>query len=139
MSDFRVNDLVVSDLVVSDLVANDLVASNLTVNELTVNDLISVLHAINRTINRTMSRAMNRAMNRHCAIATGLLSSLLLLGSPSTPPVQAETEMEMPAAEDTLDTKFQQVDQPLSAKAAVTVGGLALIAAELWWFLGKRR
>jgi plastocyanin domain-containing protein len=78
-------------------------------------------------------------MNRHCAIATGLLSSLLLLGSPSTPPVQAETEMEMPAAEDTLDTKFQQVDQPLSAKAAVTVGGLALIAAELWWFLGKRR
>jgi hypothetical protein len=139
VSDFRVNDLVVSDLVVSDLVANDLVASNLTVNELTVNDLISVLHAINRTINRTMSRAMNRAMNRHCAIATGLLSSLLLLGSPSTPPVQAETEMEMPAAEDTLDTKFQQVDQPLSAKAAVTVGGLALIAAELWWFLGKRR
>lgn len=139
MSDFRVNDLVVSDLVVSDLVANDLVASNLTVNELTVNDLISVLHAINRTINRAMNRTMSRAMNRHCAIATGLLGSLLLLGSPSTPPVQAETEMEMPAAEDTLDTKFQQVDQPLSAKAAVTVGGLALIAAELWWFLGKRR
>lgn len=36
------------------------------------------------------------------------------------------------------DTSFQRIDQPLGVKALVTIGGLALIAGELWWFLGHR-
>lgn len=31
--------------------------------------------------------------------------------------------------------EFQQIDQPLWAKGAVTAGGLGLIGLELWWFL----
>ncbi|MGP1386065.1 MAG: hypothetical protein ACTS2F_21075 [Thainema sp.] len=36
------------------------------------------------------------------------------------------------------DTSFQPIDQPLGVKALVTIGGLALMAGELWWFLGNR-
>lgn len=35
-------------------------------------------------------------------------------------------------------TQFQRLEQPLGLKLAVTAGGLALIALELWWFLGRR-
>ncbi|MDJ0735910.1 MAG: cupredoxin domain-containing protein [Nostocaceae cyanobacterium] len=31
--------------------------------------------------------------------------------------------------------QFQRLEQPLSLKIAVTVGGLALMGVELWWFL----
>jgi plastocyanin domain-containing protein len=31
--------------------------------------------------------------------------------------------------------EFQQIDQPLWVKGAVTMGGLGLIGLELWWFL----
>lgn len=31
--------------------------------------------------------------------------------------------------------QFRGIEQPLSLKIAVTVGGLALIGLELWWFL----
>ncbi|MEA5516151.1 hypothetical protein [Nodularia sp. UHCC 0506] len=31
--------------------------------------------------------------------------------------------------------KFQAIDQPLGLKFGVTMGGLGLIAVELWWFL----
>jgi plastocyanin domain-containing protein len=31
--------------------------------------------------------------------------------------------------------QFQPIDQPLSHKIGVTVGGIALIGLELWWFL----
>ncbi|MEA5580173.1 hypothetical protein VB620_02320 [Nodularia harveyana UHCC-0300] len=30
---------------------------------------------------------------------------------------------------------FQAIEQPLGLKIGVTVGGLALIGLELWWFL----
>lgn len=32
-------------------------------------------------------------------------------------------------------SEFQRIEQPLSSKIAVTVGGLSLIGLELWWFL----
>jgi plastocyanin domain-containing protein len=32
-------------------------------------------------------------------------------------------------------TQFQRIDQPLSNKVAVTLGGLGLMGLELWWFL----
>lgn len=31
--------------------------------------------------------------------------------------------------------KFQRIEQPLALKIGLTVGGLALISAQLWWFL----
>lgn len=31
--------------------------------------------------------------------------------------------------------QFRSIEQPLELKIAVTVGGLALIGLELWWFL----
>lgn len=34
--------------------------------------------------------------------------------------------------------QFQRIDQPLSNKIIVTVGGLGLIGLELWWFLLNR-
>lgn len=33
--------------------------------------------------------------------------------------------------------QFRRIEQPLSLKVAVTLSGLGLIAAELWWFLGS--
>lgn len=35
-------------------------------------------------------------------------------------------------------TLFQRIEQPLELKGAVTLGGLALIGLELWWFLFSR-
>lgn len=32
-------------------------------------------------------------------------------------------------------TQFQHIDQPLSNKVVVTLGGLGLVGLELWWFL----
>jgi plastocyanin domain-containing protein len=34
--------------------------------------------------------------------------------------------------------QVQQIDQPISHKIAVTLGGLGLIGAELWWFLRRK-
>ncbi|MBC6478591.1 MAG: hypothetical protein GDA56_13250 [Hormoscilla sp. GM7CHS1pb] len=37
-------------------------------------------------------------------------------------------------------SKFTRVEQPLPLKVGVTLGGLALIGGELWWFLfGKTK
>lgn len=48
----------------------------------------------------------------------------------------AAAEMEaMPASQ---SNKFRRIEQPLSLKVGVTLGGLALIGAELWWFLLKK-
>ncbi|WP_066382708.1 MULTISPECIES: hypothetical protein [unclassified Anabaena] len=35
-------------------------------------------------------------------------------------------------------TEFRPIQQPLSIKGAVTIGGLGLIGLELWWFLVKK-
>ncbi len=47
---------------------------------------------------------------------------------------QKEMEVEMPASNGE-QTSFQKVEQPLSLKLAVALGGLGLIGAELWWFM----
>lgn len=56
-----------------------------------------------------------------------IISLGLLLGM--TFGVQAA---EMPA---TVGYQFRRIEQPLSLKIGVTIGGLALIGLELWWFL----
>lgn len=44
-------------------------------------------------------------------------------------------EVEMPVSEREQTSQFQKIEQPLSLKLAVAVGGLGLIGAELWWFM----
>jgi plastocyanin domain-containing protein len=45
---------------------------------------------------------------------------------------------EMPSSESTHSGQFQRMEQPLSHRLAVTVGGLGLIGLELWWFLWSK-
>ena len=33
---------------------------------------------------------------------------------------------------------FQPIEQPLPVKIGVVLGGLTLVGAELWWFLGRK-
>ena len=47
--------------------------------------------------------------------------------------VLAEVKMPVSAGEQT--SQFQKIEQPLSLKVAVALGGLGLIGAELWWFM----
>lgn len=61
-------------------------------------------------------------------ILSSLISLGLVLGVASG--VKAA---EMPAQH--LKEQFRRLEQPLSLKVAVTLGGVGLIAAELWWFL----
>jgi plastocyanin domain-containing protein len=35
--------------------------------------------------------------------------------------------------------QFRRIEQPLELRVAVTMGGLALINLELWWFLSKQK
>lgn len=37
------------------------------------------------------------------------------------------------------DRSFRQIEQPLPIKVGVILGGLTLIGAELWWFLGRKQ
>ena len=71
---------------------------------------------------------------------TKILGSLVGLGfllvfTPNTALAQKDMEVEMPVAEGEQTSQFQKLEQPLSLKIAVAVGGLGLIGAELWWFM----
>ncbi len=61
------------------------------------------------------------------ALCTGILSLSLLLGTASV----SQAKMEMTETRN----QFSRIEQPLSLKILVTLGGLGLIGAELWWFL----
>jgi plastocyanin domain-containing protein len=37
------------------------------------------------------------------------------------------------------DRSFQPIEQPLPVKVGVVLGGMTLIGAELWWFLGRKQ
>ncbi|OUL29614.1 hypothetical protein BV372_22965 [Nostoc sp. T09] len=67
-------------------------------------------------------------------ILRSIVSLGLLFGVASSTAV-AQMTHEMPASEKSSRTEFQPIEQPLAIKGAVTVGGLALIGLELWWFL----
>jgi plastocyanin domain-containing protein len=47
----------------------------------------------------------------------------------------AQMPHEMPASSSEPTTQFRRIEQPLELKAGVTIGGIALIGLELWWFL----
>ena len=62
-----------------------------------------------------------------------LISLGLLMGIASG---ATATEMEMPANQ---TNQFRRIEQPFGLKLGVTLGGAALIGAEVWWFLFKKR
>lgn len=45
------------------------------------------------------------------------------------------TSVAMPTHSSEHTQEFRSIEQPVELKAAVTIGGLALIGLELWWFL----
>ena len=45
------------------------------------------------------------------------------------------TLAEISASTEKQTNQFQKIEQPVSLKLAVALGGLGLIGAELWWFM----
>lgn len=64
-------------------------------------------------------------------ILSRLIGLGLLLSITSSFPATAATSAEM----STRTVQFRQIDQPLALKLGVTLGGMALISLELWWFV----
>ncbi|HIK49653.1 MAG TPA: cupredoxin domain-containing protein, partial [Oscillatoriales cyanobacterium M59_W2019_021] len=71
---------------------------------------------------------MSRVLKK--SIFINFLSSIALLGSMET----AVAKIPEPPTGD----RFQLIEQPLPLKIGVTLGGIALIGLELWWFLGSK-
>lgn len=65
----------------------------------------------------------------------GSLASLSLLLNIVSGTAGAQTPMEMPGHASEQTSQFRRIEQPLGLKVGVTLGGLALIGLELWWFL----
>jgi len=63
--------------------------------------------------------------------SSSIITLSLLLGMAS-----GATASEMPVNQ---TNEFRRIEQPFSLKLAVTLGGAALVGAELWWFLFKKR
>lgn len=66
-------------------------------------------------------------MKSNQVILTGLLSLGLILGNVQV----SQAQMDMGQS----SQKFSRIEQPLSLKILVSLGGLGLIGAEVWWFL----
>jgi plastocyanin domain-containing protein len=60
------------------------------------------------------------------AILVGTIISIFPMG-----------ESEMPHSP--TNKSFRQIEQPLSIKISVVLGGLTLVGGELWWFLGRKQ
>ncbi|HEY9846504.1 MAG TPA: cupredoxin domain-containing protein [Candidatus Caenarcaniphilales bacterium] len=65
----------------------------------------------------------------------GSLAGLGFLLSVVSSAALAQMPAAMPASESEQTSQFRRIEQPLSLKVGVTLGGLALIGVELWWFL----
>ena len=63
------------------------------------------------------------------AISIGAMLSLAQMGG--------ESPMQMQPSN--TNRSFRQIEQPLPIKVGVVLGGLTLIGAELWWFLGRKQ
>jgi plastocyanin domain-containing protein len=63
-------------------------------------------------------------MKNKRAIFTLIISLSLIFGSAEVSHAQIEST-----------NKFAPIEQPLPLKILVTLGGLGLIGAEVWWFL----
>lgn len=74
-------------------------------------------------------------MVKKTAIVTSLASLGLLLGLASDRAFAQMSHEEMQPSPTGPTEPFQQIEQPIGNKLAVTLGGLGLIGLELWWFL----
>ena len=63
------------------------------------------------------------------AVLVGTMLSIAQIGG--------ESPMQMPPSSP--NRSFQKIEQPLPVKVGVLLGGLALVGAELWWFLGRKQ
>lgn len=63
------------------------------------------------------------------AISIGAMLSLAQMGG--------ESSMQMPRSAS--DRSVETIEQPLPIKVGVVLGGLTLVGAELWWFLGRKQ
>ena len=69
----------------------------------------------------------------------GSLTGLgFLLGVTSNLAVAQMPHQMSPNSSEEQTTQFRRIEQPLGLKAGVTVGGIALIGLELWWFLWSK-
>ena len=68
-------------------------------------------------------------------IANSLAGLAFLLALTPNIVLARDIEVEMPASAREQTSQFQKIEQPLSLKIAIAVGGLGLIGAELWWFM----
>ena len=71
-------------------------------------------------------------MVRKSAIIATIGLSIGLISSGAIAQTMREHDQSTPT---TSTSEFQRIEQPLSNKLLVTVGGLSLIGLELWWFL----
>ena len=67
------------------------------------------------------------------AVMLGLIAGLAIGLTAHKAEAQMSPQMNEQPVEQT--GQFRKIDQPLSHKLAVTIGGLGLIGLELWWFL----
>ena len=70
-------------------------------------------------------------MKRKSQVWSSLITLALLMGIGSSSAIASEM-----AANPT--NQFRKIEQPFGLKLAVTLGGLGLIGAEIWWFLLKK-
>jgi plastocyanin domain-containing protein len=63
------------------------------------------------------------------AMIVGTILSLAQVGDVAPMQMQPSTS----------DRSFRQIEQPLAVKVVVVLGGLTLVGAELWWFLGRKQ
>ena len=63
------------------------------------------------------------------AISIGAMLSLAQMGG--------ESPMQMQPSN--TNRSFQPIEQSLPVKVGVVLGGLTLVGAELWWFLGRKQ
>ncbi|OKH37493.1 hypothetical protein NIES2101_36485 [Calothrix sp. HK-06] len=65
----------------------------------------------------------------------GSIASLGLLTGAVSERTVAQDIHSMPHTENSKQTEFQRIEQPLWVKGVVTVSGLGLIGLNIWWFL----
>jgi plastocyanin domain-containing protein len=47
----------------------------------------------------------------------------------------SQVSAQVPISHSEHSNQFHRIEQPLGFKAAVTIGGIAFIGLELWWFI----